>query len=158
MPRVVVSVACLNSYNVGSFGRHAQIAYLSDSLRNSRSILHQATRITELSKVDDQLQELLSTVMEQGNNVSWAHYCGAISTSIRYAANVSLFPQPSSPLHIKIPPYLPHLLRNIYFNQEQACKQHELTWLGLYSHYISTLQIKLTPYKVAKTHRQPSTH
>lgn len=162
MPRLGVSVATMDSSKVGSFGRHAQVVYLMDQLRNATRLLCQETRLTELFKVDDQLQELLSGVMEQGHNHSWGHYCGAISTSIRFAINllINLFPFTLSFSHFSYEgdTFSALSLVQTFDFSKTIVISAKLTWPGRCFPCIDTSQTKLTLQTVAEPHLAPLTH
>jgi hypothetical protein len=68
--------------NIGSFGRQAQAAYLLDRvlLVTDTEVLDEA-RWAELSNLDQALQELLGTVMEQVAG-RLEVYCGATALAI----------------------------------------------------------------------------
>jgi hypothetical protein len=68
--------------DVGTFGRHAQAAYLLDRvmLAVDVDILDERGWV-ELYKLHDTLQLLLSTIMEQVGG-RWGVYCGATALTI----------------------------------------------------------------------------
>ena len=70
-------VSAITLPDVGTFGRHAQAAYLLDRvlLAVDADDLNE-TRWAELYNLDHILQPLLSTIMEQAGG-RWGIYCGA---------------------------------------------------------------------------------
>ena len=68
--------------DIGSFGRHAQAAYLLDTvlLAVDAEILDE-TRWSQIYTLHYTLQTLLSTIMEQVGG-RWGAYCGATSLTV----------------------------------------------------------------------------
>jgi hypothetical protein len=80
VPRYFVSATALPG--VGTFGRHAQAAYLLDRVLLAVDVDElDDTRWSELCILDHTLQPLLSTIMEQVGG-RWGVYCGATAMVI----------------------------------------------------------------------------
>lgn len=76
-------VSATTLLDVGTFGRHAQAAYLLDRVLLAVDA-HEfdEARWAELYNLDHTLQPLLSTIMEQVGG-RWGVYCGATALVIR---------------------------------------------------------------------------
>jgi hypothetical protein len=75
-------VSAITLPDVGTFGRHAQAAYLLDRvLLAVDAEFLEGSRWTELYTLHNTLQTLLSVVMEQVGG-RWGVYCGATAVTV----------------------------------------------------------------------------
>ena len=77
-------VLAFDSYDVGSFGREVQAAYLYNSVREAMYIKETSVAITQLKLLDSKLQRFFGNITCQ-SGTTWGLYCGSISFIIAYA-------------------------------------------------------------------------
>lgn len=88
-----ISVSCIDSFNVGGFGRAAQAAWLLDKVFESFEIPDLDSKLARLQGLDITIQTFLSGLMQQCYaNEKSIDFCQAIAITIR---SVSSSPEPS---------------------------------------------------------------